>query len=93
MQGQILTELTLSRTQRCRLAQLRSSYCNKLNSYKHRVDENVSATCQRCNRAEDDTVGHLFECDGIPNMAGHTARDLWQQPREMSTIVDLALDE
>ena len=85
-----LEEQTLSRTERCILAQLRSGYCNKLNSYKHRVDDNVPETCQRCNRNVDDTTAHLFECDGIPNVAGHTARDLWREPCLVTNMLNNA---
>ena len=42
------TESTLSRRARSNLAQLRSGYSRKLNSYLHRLDKNIEDKCPTC---------------------------------------------
>jgi ribonuclease HI len=43
------------------IAQLRSGHCLKLAAYQHRINEEKSETCPRCN-LEPETVKHWLEC-------------------------------
>ena len=43
------------------LAQLRSGHCLHLAAYKHRINEDKSEICPRCN-LEPETVKHWLEC-------------------------------
>ncbi len=59
------------------LSQLRSGYSRLLNSYLHRIDDNIEDKCPLCNQTPHDTVD-LFNC---PNNPTHlTVLSLWTQP-------------
>ncbi len=70
-------EANLTRSVRSQLSQLRSGYSRLLNSYLHRIDDNIEDKCPLCNQTPHDTV-HLFNC---PNNPTHlTVLSLWTQP-------------
>lgn len=47
------SEKGLRRVLRCRLAQLRSLYCDALNSYLKRLNDNILDLCPKCNNVRD----------------------------------------
>ena len=48
-------ELKLTRNSRSLLSQLSSGYSRKLNSYKHRIDQNINDKCPDCNSTPHDS--------------------------------------
>ena len=78
-------ETILSRQQRATLSQLRSGYCKRLNSYKKRLRQNHSTSCQDSGMDPQD-VPHLFDCTAHPNEL--SAVNLWHKPVE--TIRELS---
>ena len=59
------------------LSQLRSGYSRKLNSYKHRIDQNINDKCPECNGTPHDSK-HLFNCPSNPTDL--QVVDLWTKP-------------
>ncbi|XP_054727439.1 uncharacterized protein LOC129237065 [Anastrepha obliqua] len=83
-------ELQLPRESRVILAQLRSGYCSRLNSYLSRIDPDILNICPACEGTPHDT-NHLFTC---PNKPTHlTPLSLWTQPVETASFLGLPLDE
>ena len=74
------SETSLGRAHRTALSQLRSGYCARLNSYRHRIGLADSPLCPDCS-TEDHTVGHLFQCPSHPTSL--ELRDLWCAPCEV----------
>ena len=58
-------ETYLTRRQRATLSQLRSGHCKLLNSYKKRLKQTDSSSCQDCGMDPQD-VPHLFNCTLTP---------------------------
>lgn len=75
------SELTLPRSYRCTLSQLRSGHCSRLNSYLHSIGASPSPTCPSCNLAPE-TVQHLFSC--ASNHTDLSLIDLWTQPLDVA---------
>ena len=71
------SELTLSRPERCTLAQLRVGRCRRLNDYKHLLGQVDSAVCPECLIRRHNTA-HLFNCDSRPTNL--VIEDLWDKP-------------
>ena len=67
-------EKDLTRKERIFLAQMRSSYCPKLASYKSRIGNDVRNICRKCNK-EEETAEHVIRCIG--KMEPQT---LWSDP-------------
>ena len=78
------SESRLPRVYRATLAQLRSGFCNHLNSYKFKIGAAPSATCPRCDR-QDDTVLHLFDCSANPTSL--TVTSLWLYPLDVAAFL------
>lgn len=73
-----ITELTLNRSVRSTLAQLRSGYCKLLQSYQARIHGQADLDrCPDCGATPHD-VSHLFNCTSNPTT--YTTLDLWNQP-------------
>ena len=85
-----LEEADLTRTQRTRLARLRSGFCRTLNSYLHRINESETESCPLCNQIPHDTE-HLFNCSANPTDL--TLYDLWNEPKEVIGFLDVDEDE
>jgi hypothetical protein len=83
------SEELLPRNTRCKLAQLRSGECNLLQTWQHRVNENIPDNCPRCN-LEPDTTQHLFNCTATPMQLQPI--DLWLQPVEAARALSFILD-
>ena len=83
-------EKTLNRKTRTTLSQLRSGYSNYLNSYRSRIDPNITDTCPRCS-AQNHTTTHLFNC--TENPTDLTVVDLWKKPIESARFLGLLNDE
>ena len=71
------TAATLTRSVQSQLSQLRSGYSRLLNSYLHKIDNNIEDKCPQCNQSPHDTV-HLFNCPNNPTNL--TVLSLWTQP-------------
>ena len=84
------TELSLPRTTRSTLAQLRSGYSTYLNSYKARIDKTGSLVdkCPNCDSSH--TTQHLFNCRQKPTNLN--TKDLWKNPVKVARFLDLATD-
>ena len=67
-------EKDLTRKERIFLAQMRSSYCSKLASYKSRIGNDVRNICRKCQNVEE-TAEHVISCIG--NTVPQT---LWTDP-------------
>jgi hypothetical protein len=81
-------ETSLQRITRSRLTQLRSGYSRMLNSYLHRIDDNISDRCPLCNQPPHNTQ-HLFNCPNNPTNLD--VLSLWTQPLQAADF--LSLDE
>ena len=77
-------EKSLDRANRCTLSQLRSGYCYRLNSYRHKIQCDVSDICPECHLAPHSTA-HLFEC--VANPTNLETKDLWTRPREVARFL------
>jgi len=55
------SEARLPRSWRTTLAQLRSDFCKRLNSFLNRIRKSPTNICRHCN-AHPDTTTHLFSC-------------------------------
>ena len=84
------TELSLPRTTRSTLAQLRSGYSTYLNSYKARIDKTgpMVDKCPNCDSSH--TTSHLFNCQRNPTNL--TVKDLWKNPVKTARFLNLATD-
>ena len=78
------TESRLPRHYRTTLSQLRSGYCSRLNSYRHRIDISATDLCPECQIAPH-TVQHLFDCQRHPTNL--TILDLWRRPLEVAALL------
>lgn len=83
-------ERTLPRGTRVILAQLRSGWCSRLNSYWSRIEPTIPNTCPACQRGPHD-VNHLFDCRANPTRL--TPTSLWTHPAEVAQFLGLDLDE
>ena len=79
-------ELNLTRKERVELARLRSGYSRLVNSYLHKLDEQVEDKCPSCATSPHD-VNHLFECRDNPTDL--TIDSLWSNPRAVSNFLNL----
>ena len=79
-------ETSLPRSIRTRLSQLRSGWCNLLNSYQNRINPSIPNTCPKCNSSPH-TVSHLFQCPVNP--INLTPQDLWDNPVQAASALDL----
>ncbi len=77
-------ECKLTRKARSILAQLRSSYCQLLNSYQHRLNPAIANSCPKCFGQPHDVL-HLFDCPNNPTTL--TIIDLWNSPLEMTEFL------
>ena len=77
-------EVGLPRHYRTTLFQLRSSYCSRLLSYRHRVGLSDTDTCPECSR-EPHTAQHLFECPSHPTPL--TPESLWTHSVEVAALL------
>ena len=73
-------EEELPRPARTALAQLRSGFSMRLNSYKHSINLIASDLCPECGVAPHSTQ-HLFCCNAKPTTL--SAVDLWLHPKEV----------
>ena len=70
-------ETYLTRRQRATLSQLRFGHCKLLNSYKKRLKQTDSSSCQDCGMDPQD-VPHLFNCTAHPTAL--TPENVWDRP-------------
>ena len=63
------------------LSQLRSSYCSRLNSYRHTIGLSDTDSCPECLAARH-TTSHLFDCASFPTPL--TVVDLWTNPVDVA---------
>ena len=78
------SEAELPRHHRTTLSQLRSGYCSRLNSFRHRIGLSEVDSCPECG-ASSHTVHHLFRCPAHPTRL--TPVDLWHRPREVAEFL------
>ena len=81
-------EENLPRATRVVLAQLRSGYCSRLNSFWSRIDGRTANTCPACGLGPHDTQ-HLFNCTAKPTSL--TPMSLWTQPVLVADFINLEL--
>ena len=83
-------DLSLPRTTRSTLAQLRSGYSTYLNSYKARIDKTgpMVDKCPNCDSSH--TTSHLFNCQRNPTNL--TVKDLCKNPVKTAGFLNLATD-
>jgi len=79
-------EENLSRNSRVLLSQLRSGYSRMLNSYLHRINDEIEDKCPKCNTGPH-TTEHLFNCPMNPTNL--TPTDLWTNPDLVASFLDL----
>ncbi len=79
-------EKGLTRTTRCKLAQLRSGYSSFLRSTTSRFDTAQSTLCPDC-MLDDHTTEHLFNCTA--KITTLTPSDLWTQPKECAEFLGI----
>ncbi|KAI5707949.1 hypothetical protein M8J77_013260 [Diaphorina citri] len=79
-------EMSLPRSTRATLAQLRSGWCKLLQHYMARIDPSVPDRCPRCSGSPHD-VHHLFNCPDLPTILDPTA--LWTNPVEVAQLLGL----
>lgn len=80
------SELNLKRKARTSLAQLRSGFSRKLNSYLYRIQESAYDHCPNCNISPHD-VTHLFNCPAKPTNLKPI--DLWKKPSAVTAFLKL----
>ncbi|KAL1446099.1 hypothetical protein WDU94_005492 [Cyamophila willieti] len=83
-------EKSLPRKTRTTLAQLRSGWCQLLNSYQNKINNEIADTCPSCGVGPHD-VQHLFSCTAKPTHL--TTTDLWSHPKEVAEFLDLPTRE
>ena len=81
--------LTLDRTTRSELSQLRSGFSKRLNSYLHRLDASIPDECPDCLLSPHDTA-HLFACRANPTVL--TPDSLWSSPVEAANFLKLEFE-
>ena len=74
------------RETRTALAQLRSGYSVRLNSYLSRIADTIVDECPDCGEAGH-TTAHLFNCPARPTSLGPEA--LWESPIEAAAHLGL----
>ena len=81
-----MTERPLSRKARVTLAQLRSGYSSKLNTFLNRINPTKypDRNCSACSQAPH-TTQHLFECPVNPTDL--TPLSLWTDPVDAATLL------
>ena len=79
-------EESLSRNSRVVLTQLRSGYSRVLNSYLHRINEEIEDKCPDCITSPH-TTDQLFNCQMKPTSL--TPTDLWTNPDLVASFLDL----
>ncbi|KAI5707813.1 hypothetical protein M8J77_010316 [Diaphorina citri] len=79
-------EVSLPRSTRATLAQLRSGWCKLLQHYMARIDPSVPDRCPRCSGSPHD-VHPLFNCPDLPTILDPTA--LWTNPVEVAQLLGL----
>ena len=79
-------EETLPRHIRVQLSRLRSGFSRLLNSYLHKLDENIKNECSLCKSTPHDTV-HLFNCPKNPTHLD--VLSLWTQPVLAANFLNL----
>ena len=82
-------ERELPRQTRVVLAQLRSGWCSRLNSYWARINSDVQNICPACGTGPHDTL-HLFRCPAKPTHL--TPVSLWTQPIQVASFLRLDLE-
>ena len=70
-------ELTLPRSHRTTLSQLRSGHCSSLNEFRHRIGISDTTSCPSCGHPQQDTA-HIFSCPIHPTTL--SVWDLWRNP-------------
>ena len=78
-----------SRATRSTLAQLRSGYSVRLNSYQSRLDPSVRDECPDCG-TPGHTTPHLFQCQARPTNL--TPAALWDNPIEAAEFLGLDME-
>ena len=78
------SELSLPRTHRTTLSQLRSGYCKSLRSYQSKIGLSPSPTCPECS-TDDHTTPHLFNCETHETTL--EVKDLWLQPKKTTRFL------
>ncbi|XP_073820409.1 uncharacterized protein [Musca autumnalis] len=81
-------ERQLPRQTRVVLAQLRSGYCSRLNSYWAGIERTVQDICPVCGMGTHDTK-LLFNCPTKPTNL--TPVDLWLHPIEVANFLELEI--
>lgn len=84
------SEISLPRKARTTLAQLRSGWCNLLQNYKHRIDNEIADECPECLATPHD-VQHLFQCAAKPTTL--EPMDLWRNPTSVATYLQILEEE
>lgn len=79
-------ELNLKRKIRTKLAQLRSGFSRKVNSYMSRIDPEIRNICPNCNATPHD-VPHLFNCPANPTQLKPI--DLWKRPAAVAAFLNM----
>ena len=82
-------ERQLPRQTRVVLAQLRSGWCSRLNSYWSRIDAVVRDACPACDTGPHNTL-HLLYCTAKSTQL--TPEDLWLQPVKVAEFLNLELE-
>ena len=79
-------EISLSRTTRSQLSQLRSGYSRILKSYQHRLNPEIEDKCPKCHMPAH-TTNHLFNCPSEPTNL--MTLDLWKKPKAVADFLKL----
>jgi len=80
------SEITLPRSTRATLTQLRSGFSKSVNSYMSIIDPTISNNCPDCDASPHD-IDHLFACISKPTNL--TTRSLWNCPKEAAQFLGL----
>ena len=80
------SEITLPRSTRATLTQLRSGFSKSVNSYMSIIDPTISNNCPDCDASPHD-IDHLFACRSKPTYL--TTRSLWNCPKEAAQFLGL----
>ncbi|XP_037819861.1 uncharacterized protein LOC119609216 [Lucilia sericata] len=83
-------ERNLPRRTRVVLAQLRSGWCTRLNSYWSRINDTIQDLCPACGIGPHN-VQHLFNCRANPTQL--EPESLWTQPLDAARLLGLDLTE
>ena len=77
-------ETLLPRNIRSTLSQLRSSHCQRLKSFQHRIGKTPDELCPECGILPH-TSSHLFSCLSHPTSLNPV--DLWENPWEVAQFL------